>query len=215
MSSWGGALLDFLFPPVCVGCGLFGTNWCAQCDIARLSSGPFFSTIKNVEIISAHSFDCTAVRGAIHALKYTSIISMGAMMGQWMYEAVSGTDFFAYPIILLPIPLTQKRFALRGFNQTTLLAQGIAAAAARAGVTVSVDDTILTRKHGSGQQAHRSRKERIGAMTGAFFAQNIDKIAYYCIVDDVLTTGSTVTAAIHALQNAGGQNIHAITLARA
>lgn len=214
----GNHVLDFLFPMPCVGCGLFVVaekifcpGWCITCETTRKKTGPFISQLSDAKIISAHSFDAPEVRRAIHALKYQYVKSLGKLLGQWMFHAAR-SDLHS-KIILLPIPLTDARFALRGFNQAASLAHGIAHTAAAQGVDIFVDEAMLVRKKTRGQQAHKSREERLAAATNTFEAHTCNPSARYCIVDDVITTGSTMSGAILALQKAGAKNIYGVTVA--
>ena len=208
-------VLDFLFPMPCMGCGLFVDSsdsgcviWCTKCEIMRLNAGICTREIAGAQVFSATSFEVASVRRAIHTLKYKMIWRAGEVMGQWMHDCLPPQK---EKIILVPIPLLEKRLALRGFNQSEILAQGILRAGGAENFEIK---NILVRARGRGQQAHRSRQERLGAMQGAFIAtEKIDPAVQYCIVDDVLTTGSTMTAAIEALHHVGVEKICGVVVA--
>ncbi len=110
---------------------------------------------------------------------------------------------------LAPIPLHPQRLRERGYDQARLLADG---AAKRFGLPVV---SLLTRVRPTGQQVGRDRAARERNLRGAFTASEKAQGLRVCIVDDVLTTGATASAAAEALLKAGAARVEVRTLARA
>ena len=114
------------------------------------------------------------------------------------------------PDVIIPMPLAKKRLATRGFNQAALLAREIGKR-----LNVKVESHGLLRVRETPPQAGLNRSARLENMKGAFdCAQNLagQRIA---LVDDVMTTGATMSDAARALKKQGATKIAAWAIARA
>ena len=114
--------------------------------------------------------------------------------------------------VLVPVPLHRVRLRERGFNQSALLAEQVAA---RTGLTVAADS--LKRVRYTRSQARLTRTERLRNVVGAFRVSSAVQIAgKHCVlVDDVVTTGATSSACGKELLRAGAQSVSLLTAARA
>lgn len=112
--------------------------------------------------------------------------------------------------MIVPVPLHWTRFVQRGFNQADLICQGISA---ELGVPVV---RALRRVRRTRQQARLTRKERILNLTGAFSPTDSTKCEKRAIliIDDVLTTGTTLATAASVLLDAGSAKVFAVSAAR-
>lgn len=154
------------------------------------------------------------VQSAVHALKFSGIQGIGTLFGRLLAtapetaEALSGLD------LLIPVPLHPARQRERGFNQADLIARG---AAEVLGVPVRRD--LVRRTRPTRQQARLEASDRAGNLSGAFAPGGPaggGEIASRTIglVDDVLTTGSTLSACAAALGEAfPGAGIRAVAVA--
>ena len=122
----------------------------------------------------------------------------------------SDCDIAEYDFVL-PIPIHKKRLRERGFNQATLLADGIAKAE---GIPVLVD--TLVRKRHTVAQSSLDRDARQQNIVGAFEIRNPDVIRgkRLLVIDDVFTTGATIREAVSELWTADPAEIDVLTLAR-
>jgi len=130
---------------------------------------------------------------------------------------VAYADFFAEALAarvnvnadaLVAVPLTRTRQRERGFNQADEIARRLSRAC---GIPLHHH---LTRVQESPAQAASGRRERMRNMRNAFLANAAARGKRIAIVDDVLTTGATLSAAAHALRHAGAQVVGAFVVAR-
>ena len=112
---------------------------------------------------------------------------------------------------ILPVPIHKKRLRERGFNQATLLANGIGKSE---GVPV-LTETLIRHRH-TVAQSNLDREARQQNIIGAFEIRNPDIIRgkRLLIFDDVFTTGSTIREAVHELWTADPAEVDVLTLAR-
>ncbi len=134
-----------------------------------------------------------------------------AIVGNWL--ALAGQDILQETDILTPVPLHYRRLVARGYNQSAWLAREIAA---WTGVRHCVD--VLKRKRPTRSQGGLSGRQRRRNVAGAFAVRRSRRKqvqgAVVTLVDDVYTTGSTLSACTRALQQAGARRVNVLVLAR-
>jgi ComF family protein len=145
------------------------------------------------------------LRKLIHLYKYAKIRTLAKPLGDLLVRALPLDERFD---AVVPVPLHWLRRWKRGFNQSDLLARGIAR---RSGVPVV---QALSRVRSTRTQAGLSNHARRQNMTKAFRAHRVDDRAVL-LIDDVMTTGSTAAACALALKGAGAQRVVVLTVARA
>lgn len=156
-------------------------------------------------------FTDAAVRAAIHEAKYRGSTHafdlLAATLREYLYE--SDTDFTKRSTIVVPVPLGATRKRERGFNQVeTVVRQALNQH------EFILDAALLIRTRETASQVSLSRLERESNMRGAFrAAHTVDPSHLYIVVDDVVTTGATLQAAVHALTAAGATSIIPLALA--
>ncbi len=150
-----------------------------------------------------------ALQAIQHALKYSNRPRYGVALGRLMGSAYAAEDH-PLPDALLPIPLHPTRQLERGYNQSAMLAEGLGAILDR---PVLLD--TLARPHPTRSQTHLSREARWANVRDAFAVSQPDVCAGQTVllVDDILTTGSTLAAAAHVLHDAGAASVGFATLA--
>jgi ComF family protein len=147
----------------------------------------------------------------ILALKHGDRHEIARGAGQWMVNA--GRDLLAEEVLLAPIPLHWTRMVSRRFNQAALLAQSVGRIS---GQTVCPDLLHRTRKTTSTQGM--SRDERFAQMEGSIMIPPSRRVLVegktVVLIDDVMTTGATLSAAAEACLAAGACDVSALVLAR-
>lgn len=227
----GAFCLDVFFPPVCAGCRRVGALLCPACA-ARLIpvTGPLCvrcgrSLGDTVAASPALCDDCgreppplaqmrAALRYAepasqlIHRFKYEGCFALGEVLAGTM---IAGwPQWRPLPDLIVPIPLHPRRRRHRGYNQSELLARPLAA---RLGISFSA--VALTRTRHTAPQVGLGPEARAVNVRDAFSAAP-DLVAgrSLLLIDDVLTTGATMTAAATALLASGAASVSAYCLAR-
>lgn len=147
------------------------------------------------------------VKGLIRAFKFQSVKMLADSMAQEMDELIEARELDGFDAVI-PVPLHPSRKSQRGFNQAELLARPIAE---RYGAQMRTD--ILKRTRRTKQQARLRIEERGANLSSAFTASRNAAGMSVLLVDDVVTTGSTLCACAEALKEAGAREIHAIALA--
>jgi len=213
------ALLDLLLPPTCAGCGQEGTPLCDRCrrPLARRHDEP-----PGVPIGLGHPLPrglvqvewCASftgpVRAAIHTFKYRGERRLAEPLGVAMAERWArvgqGGD------LLVPVPIHPSRLRERGFDQAEDLARICGRLLGLPVVHALERPVRTTAQHSLGRQ------ERAANMGGAFAvsARSGGQVGgrWVVLVDDVTTTGATLSECAAALRAGGARAVSALTVAR-
>ena len=203
-------LLSLLAPPLCVCCGCAASlhqPLCRACldDLRWLSFEQ--PPGAGVPVWAAVSYEGPA-RALVRALKFRGAVGLvDAMAAQMAANAPPG---LLEGRSLVPVPLHPARRRRRGFNQAEQLAVRLAR---RAGLALS---DCLERSAGGARssQVGRGREERLRAVEGIRMRAGAAVPLRVLLVDDVVTTGSTLAACAAALERAGVREVGAVVYAR-
>ncbi len=211
--------LDLALPPRCVGCHAEGQPLCDRCRgplDARLGLPPGWPIGMPVEMpaplvqLEWCASYAGIVRTALHALKYGGERRLAGPLGQavacrWGRAGVGGD-------VLVPVPVHGARLAERGYDQAVLLAE---AAAPLLGVPAR---RLLVRRRATARQFDLDRDRRAANVEDAFAlaAPVVDTLEgrWVVLIDDVVTTGSTLAACARTLLAGGAVAVSAMTVAR-
>lgn len=217
--------LDFVFPIHCAGCGREGGVICGQCvdglerltaPYCRVCADPGVNGICRWCGQSPPGFDSLRspfrfegpVRDAIHRLKYKGERASAGLLAGLMAEYLKGSPVPADALV--PTPLHPLRLRSRGYNQSALLAREIGKR-----LNLSVREDLLIRVRNPRPQVEaQSQQERRDNVADNFACQTDAAGLTLLLIDDVATTGSTLSECATALKAAGAARVHALTLAR-
>ena len=132
----------------------------------------------------------------IHGFKYRDKWRWAYIMGRRLGAALRDGGLFADIDTVLPVPLHRRRLLLRGYNQSEYIARGVAEE-----LGAAVDTRILYRRRNNPSQTLLSEQDRYENVRNLFGVRNAERLRgrHVLIVDDVITSGETVTACIEAI----------------
>ena len=135
----------------------------------------------------------------MHQLKYKGNKELGKQLGRLMGYELAKTNRFNKADYLIPLPLFASKEKRRGYNQTTVLCDGIAEV-----MDIEIARDVIVRTQHTETQTKRGRIERWQNMEGKFEMRKPGKIQNknILLVDDVITTGATLEACGHELLKA-------------
>lgn len=151
------------------------------------------------------------VRDLIHRFKYGGEFHLRRPLGDWLTEALADPRFAAVENPrLAPVPLHPARRRERRFNQSEALMEWVAR---RTGLPSS---RPLARRRHTVTQTHFDRRQRMRNLRAAFALRHNARVKdqSFLLVDDVLTTGSTLDECARVLLAGGARSVYAITVAR-
>jgi ComF family protein len=151
------------------------------------------------------------VREALHAFKFRGRWALAAPLGDLLVEAVAGRLPGGIPELLLPVPLHPSRERERGFNQASLLARRVGRL-----LGCPVREAVLARVVPTRFQTELDAAARRANVRNAFEVRRPDLVTgrHVVLVDDVLTTGATLSECAARLRAAGATRVGALTVAR-
>lgn len=222
---WAG-FAHLLYPELCVACGgdlpTSTTCFCLRCK-ARLSPSDMHLVQENefVERLwgrlnlesgaAAYYFTRNSpIRMAVHHLKYKNKPDIGLMIGREFGRKLQTSAYFKNIEGIVPVPLHPKKERLRGYNQSTVFAQGISEAMEK-----PLFGKVLVRRAFTNTQTKKKRMERFENVDEVFEVRKPEAIAgkHLLLVDDVLTTGATLEVCGQALLNVEGTKLSCVTIA--
>jgi ComF family protein len=146
----------------------------------------------------------------LHQLKYHNQPEIGKVLGNWYGKDLDDTIQKHKIELIVPVPLHKKKLKRRGYNQSDGFAIGISEA-----LNVEVNCTALKRVKESETQTKKSKLERWENVEDVFLVQNVDVIInkHIMVVDDVITTGSTLASCAIELLSKGAASVSIVTIA--
>ena len=218
------SFLHLLFPHLCAGCGSDILNeetvLCMRCidampetNFENHPNNPvekiFLGRLPLVGATAQFYFTKESLmQHLMHQFKYKRNKELGLQLGRIMGEQIKKSGRFKADA-LIPLPLFPAKEKRRGYNQATLLCEGMAKV-----MNIPVLDKVIIRPQHTETQTKRGRIERWKNMEGKFFLSNPGAIRnkHVLLVDDVVTTGATLEASGYELLKAEGVRLSIATL---
>jgi predicted amidophosphoribosyltransferase len=236
-------ILDIVFPVKCILCGKNGIDLCREC----LQSVPEAERESAKWIFPLYDYRDKTIKKSLWLLKYKGRKRLANVFAENIYEKIveelsdlSIMENFCEPI-LIPIPLSRKRYRERGFNQAELICKEIIEINKKTNLHHKVDtntymrdsvnmskfiinlrleNNILIKPRDTEHQARiKDRSARLKNLSGTFAIKDEEKNKDFIkgkniiLIDDILTTGATLSEARKVLRQAGARKVIAFTVA--
>lgn len=230
------SLLDIFFPKKCVGCRKFGEYLCPNC-FATLSfivnpkclvcNKPSFDGLTHPKCRGKYTVDGYfaalnykgVLKKLVYQFKYAPYLTdLQTVLGDLLFEQIIQEELFNKVLqknpILVPIPLSHAKLRKRGYNHAEILAKNLGK---RFGLSV---ENVLQRVKQTKPQYGLKREERTRNIKGAFeivqssLLKVESKKRPIFLVDDIVTTGSTLLEAANVLKRNGFKSVYGVILAQ-
>lgn len=217
---------DLLYPPRCAGCGQRGCDWCPACDqslsrlrghlceccgepLGRRADCPSCRAVPlQVTARSYARYEGVLVR-AVLQLKYRPNRRLAGVMGGWLAEICQRERW--EPTLVVPVPLGKRRLRQRGYNQAGLVASALAEH-----LRLPMHEEALWRVRETRSQVGLDAPSRHANVQDAFQANpGLVRDQTVLLVDDLFTTGATLSACAQALRLGEARQVLALTVGRA
>jgi ComF family protein len=219
-------ILSLLFPRLCYGCGTHLMRneklFCTECYILIPRTNYHLETdnpveklfwgrcnIKRAAAFSFYNRD-SRIRKLIHNLKYKGVREIGRELGKIYGLSLKNSGFLEGIDLIIPVPLHHSKKRIRGFNQAEIISEGLSEASG-----IPVDTKTLERVTLTSTQTKRSRYERWVNVDGIFNIADRSVLngKHVLLVDDVITTGSTIESCVNEISKCGEATITVVALA--
>ena len=222
------SVLQLLFPHICAGCGSDHLQkdycLCMRClnslpetNFELYKDNPvekiFWGRTKLESATAQFYFTKESLmQQLMHQFKYKGNRALGLQLGRLMGTQLKQSNRFDSIEALIPLPLYPEKERKRGYNQATLLCEGIASA-----MGIPILDKAVRRPQHTDTQTRKGRIERWKNMEGKFILTQADLIAdkHVLLVDDVITTGATLEACSIEILKTPGVKLSIATLCMA
>ena len=219
--------MKFLLPTSCIGCGKFQAsricqkcinllksqqkNRCSQCALICEKTNATCTNCQN----QAPSFDKTIcidcygglLTNAVHDYKYKHQVAIAKGLVDTWVEIHGSHHLMSNANLLIPVPMSSQKLYQRGFNQSWELCKWFSKE-----FKIQTSSSIVRRRHLESNQAQATRNERIKRLETVFGINQIEinliKNNRIAIVDDVMTTGATLSTIAKLLKDFGAQSVH-------
>jgi ComF family protein len=225
MKNWFSDLLNIFYPKVCMGCSTSlydGENvLCIGCAGSIPVAYELLESDEKVKDLFYGRLDLHHARSLffyekigvvqhmIHQLKYQQQQHVSAYLGKWTAGYVTEDALFSDVDYVVPVPVHAKRFKQRGYNQVTLFGQEISDA-----LGVRFRENVLTKTKNTIKQAQLGQVKRIDERESPYELQEqLPAGSHILLVDDVITTGTTLSLCAKELLKIPDVKISILTMA--
>lgn len=208
-------ILSLIYPPKCVFCGtvIDKSDICEECEktLPYTKGDSIYQKFPFVDKCISPLYYKDYVRRAVLRFKFAGCSCYSRRLGGIMSECAENNLDCGSIDMVSCIPLSRKRMHDRGYNQAELLAKEISKK-----VGVEYLPTLKKIRHNTAQSTIKDSKQRAANVIGAYRVIDAEEVKgkYILLVDDVVTTGSTVSECARILKKSGAKAVYCVTLAR-
>lgn len=206
----GDFLQDSVYPRICFVCKSNGAYLCQNC-LERVELPEAFYVPRLNRLILGGDYDEPALQKAVHFLKYRGVKEIAGDMAYLLDKRLSEGIFLdsSFKTILVPIPVSKKRKRMRGFNQALVLAESLSSLSGLKTKCLleKIAETVPQVEIKSREERLKNVKNSFGLNKDVFSSLEEIENLRIIIIDDVITTGATMSEAARVLRKAGIKNI--------
>jgi len=222
--------INIFFPKRCIICGKYGLFLCGKCVknvvifrtpvcfyCGKITKyGESCSSCKKIHnssldgIIYSSSFNEGNTKEIIHYLKYNGIIELSTILSAIVLERIKN-KLPKGKIVVVPVPMFIKKERSRGFNQSELIAREVS-------MFLGLHGGLgLKKVRSTSSQAESSRETRMKNIKNSFVCDDVELIKdkTVLLIDDIVTTGSTLEECAQTLKNSGAKRVYGVVIASA
>lgn len=203
-------IIQAVFPPSCLHCKKEGVFLCNKCLL--LIPKPF--AVKKEGVTALYPYEHPIIKELLWAFKYRGIKNAAKIFSTLLYNEIPWGSFAPEneKIVLIPIPSSKKSMFLRGYNHISLIARSLLS---KNSVRFEVKEILYRARSAKKQTNFKERNERLKNMDGAFTITKPGQVEgkHIVILDDIITTGSTINEARRVLEIAMPASIHIVAIA--
>lgn len=220
MAGLGEAALAVLVPPLCVACGAHLRCWerwlCGRCSLlVAMSARPREKAVElgpHGSLIASYALDYSpSVSSLVWEMKYGGKPGLAEFLARFLW--LGAGDLFCLAVrsrVLVPVPVHPRKRRERGYNQAEVLCRHVSSLSG-----IPVARRALAKRRDTPSQAGLRREERLGNVAGSFEISDLAAVGgrSVILIDDVVTTGSTLRECAIALVKGGVKDIRACAVA--
>ena len=208
-------VLSLIYPPACSICGKEGKTYlCENCK-NKLEQEKIY--VPKIEIVNGiehcYLFEYKGIiREKILQYKFGNKAYLANFFFEFFVKNEKVCGFLKKYDIIIPVPMSKKKIAKRGYNQSELIAKKIA----KNNNTLKLEKNVLIKVKNNKTQSTLNKIERMENVKNVYKIQNKQKIKQKKVLlfDDIYTTGATTTECIKVLKNAGAKEVGILTIAK-
>ncbi len=222
-------LVDFVYPPLCAGCGRYAESPHCVCDrcLERIDWWDQPIPLTDIDFAPEGRFDDSKprsftayiaasyvdpLRQIIIQYKFRGAVAIAPVIAERLCGQFGAKIKKLEPAVLVPIPLHPSREYERGYNQARIFADELSSR-----LEIPVDDNLIVRVRKRRPQSRLGKSKRVANIKSVFALSPGVNLAERCnrviLVDDVITSGQTVFEARRTLQEAGFEVVGAVAMA--
>ncbi len=202
--------LNFLFPSKCVICGKIGDILCNEC-FSKIKHYPQqkINPPLNVDLMIVCGYYDGILKKLIRKFKFSKKKSLYLPLSHFVEDCLKDTNYFHSVDLITSVPLHKNRLKERGFNQSELIAKHLSNF-----LNLPYEENILERTKETSFMYNLSKNDRKRNVKGVFSVNRNIKGLKILIVDDILTTGATLSEVALEMKRKGANSVYALTVAR-